>query len=76
MSQDKSTPRVAVRRDVFGRWSLTREVVAYPRRTCDWCGGRRPSGSLFRYVVEHDGGRVMKDDHLFCGISCYDSWHA
>jgi len=72
-----------VSRDPFAREELHRETVKpKPQERyhglfgCAWCGGINARGTLYRYRVETDGGRVHPDSRLFCSVSCYRSYHS
>lgn len=63
-----------ISRNVFARHELHREsVVASVRTSCDWCGAR--PHRLFQYRRETDGGTTYKDQHLFCCVGCFRSYH-
>ena len=63
-----------INRDPFAREELHRETVE--ASGCDWCGQRRRSGRLFRYIVESDGGRSSPIRGEFCSVMCMRSYHA
>ena len=69
--------------DAYGRFEVLRKSVQTKIITCAWCGRRgkeRKDGShtLYRYgnVSDGYGARENWDGHLFCGKSCYESYHA
>jgi hypothetical protein len=70
-----------MRRDPFARTELSkvRRYVA-DGTTCNWCGSlpRTRSGRtyLYKYTVEHDGGRKGEILGLFCSLSCLDSYQS
>ena len=68
--------KAQISRDPFARTTLVRFTSRIGNDTCDWCGGRRPKGGLFQYVTETDNGRQSGDDHRFCLIGCYRSFHS
>lgn len=70
-------PRL-ISRDPFARTELHRKIhhVFGSREGCDWCGQQRLDKAqpyLYKYVVEHDGGRREDVPGLFCSISCMRS---
>jgi hypothetical protein len=59
----------------FSRDSLVREIVHVPAKICDWCGAKRKTGNLFRYVHVTALGQRNLHKGLFCKVSCHDSFH-
>lgn len=76
---------IMIDRDPFARYDTIRQVVKGTRQTCAWCGQQRQTptqkalgatvGNLFQYGSEHDSGRKHFDSHLFCGLSCRQSFY-
>jgi len=69
-----------ISRDPFARTELHRDKirpaeVSYAKQSCDWCGNERGDGSMFRYQIEHDGGRVERIRGRFCSVGCMRSYH-
>jgi hypothetical protein len=66
-----------ISRDPFAREEIHRDVDRNSaNRTCAWCGGTRPNGTLFSYRTETDGGRTFRHKGLFCSKSCHDAYHS
>jgi len=66
-----------VKRNPFARTELHRERVPGECAECgQWAGrvrgadGTRGAGYVYRYRLEHDGGRVEQGNVLFCGEDC------
>lgn len=67
---------VQISHDPFGRFSIMRQAVDADRSTCAACGQVRRGNRLFIYGVNRDDrGRTEWDDHKFCSIGCYRSYH-
>lgn len=73
-----------VSRDPFARQELHRTREYAPQWAsgvdhCAWCGQARrtPGGRpyLYRYEVQTDGGRILRDDRLFCSKGCRDAYY-
>lgn len=72
--------------DAFGRFSVMRESAHFPDAVdapdCEYCGmrGQKTASGwrLFRYGNQSDGygSRPQWDNHLFCSVGCYRSYHA
>jgi hypothetical protein len=60
---------VSIARNPFARQETIR-CTEDTHQDCSWCGSNRPSGRLFRYGTETDGGTVHWQDKLFCGVDC------
>jgi hypothetical protein len=63
-----------IARDPFAREELHRRTVRTDR-TCRCCGARRPSGRLYEYRTETDGGRTHPHPGLFCSVGCFRAYH-
>lgn len=65
-------------RDPFARTELHRKVRHVLSEGCSWCGQKRTNKAqpyLYKYVVEHDGGRREDVPGLFCSVSCMRSFN-
>jgi hypothetical protein len=66
---------VQINHDAFARQSVIRVPDNSKHATCDWCGGTRARGGVFRYGVETDDGRRHWDSHRFCGLDCRNIYY-
>lgn len=66
---------VSINRDPFARTETVRRAVK-TTETCACCGSHRPSGKLFQYGTETDGGRTRWFDKLFCSVLCFRSFYS
>lgn len=70
-------PPVPIERDPFARQTTLRECLPPTEATCDWCGGTRKGGGLFRYSVERDAIRPRPQPlrGRFCSRACQRSYN-
>lgn len=64
-----------ISRDPFSRIELWREEEPAFKDTCAWCGGvkQRPGSLypyLYRYYMETDNGKQVRDTNAFCSVNC------
>jgi len=68
---------VAINRDPFARGSQVRRTVPVTdRQSCAWCG---QTGAKFEYGWQADDKAhpsLHSDQHLFCSVGCYRSYHS
>ena len=69
--------KAQLRRDPFARETLMRETVPVEyRKACAYCGSR---AGRFVYWHEADSirGNVPRGERrAFCGVACWEDWHA
>ena len=69
-----------INHDGFARQELVRDTISPAAKAlkCDWCGGSRRGGGLFRYGIRRDDslrGVINWHRGQFCGRSCHHSYH-